>query len=272
MNLFFEKFWRKNYKWWYLFWFRFRSRGTYPINNLVFVFGQLIVLISSIAVWYASFNASHSLDKFEYVLNYFVVGHILYTLINVFPSWFIAPDINSGKISSVLIVPQKTLQYYLFYSYGNSFYQNLTSLTILALTSPLWWRFFILPQDFITLLLSVIAYICAFFILFFIETIIGFITFYTTETWALMTNFGSILNFFSGRLYPLDLVFSNFTLTIFNPFSFVFYQPLQIYLGKYDQQKALMAVSFGLIWVLILYKLSSILFKYGLKKYESVGL
>jgi ABC-type uncharacterized transport system permease subunit len=61
-------------------------------------------------------------------------------------------------------------------------------------------------------------------------------------------------------------------LGLLNPFGFMFFQPMQILLGKYDLNQILLTLLTSVIWAFVLILIANKVLKIGLKKNESVGL
>jgi len=97
-----------------------------------------------------------------------------------------------------------------------------------------------------------------------------------------VTNKGDVNNFcmavytaigiFSGGIIPLNILFKDYTWLQYNPFAFLLHWPMQIYLQDFELSTKLSLIGFAVTWLLLFYIISRFLFRFGLKRNESVGL
>ena len=89
---------------------------------------------------------------------------------------------------------------------------------------------------------------------------------------GIILNYTFLSSLLMGRSFPLNLLIDNFWINLANPFSFTFYHPVQIYLGKYDNFQTAIVFLGRIFWCAFLYFLAKFVFKMGLKRNESLGL
>lgn len=265
-----EKLLGKQYKWWVFIKYRVKRRFAYRINNLFFSLGEFLTLVSTISIWILASNGfSPSLnDKFTY----FIFGTIFYLLIYHWPSYDVGPEIRDGRITNTLLLPQNTFTYYWFRSYFFALVQGSTVISLILLASPIWYSWVTWPSNLLNWLLLLAFMPIAITIKFFTEMIVACFAFWSTEIDGLMINYTLFTNFFSGRLFPLNLIIGSFFINLINIFAFLFYHPMQIYLGKYDLTQTLLVFTSGIAWCFVLWLLAKWIFHAGLKRNESVGL
>jgi len=123
------------------------------------------------------------------------------------------------------------------------------------------------PYNTISLLLFGIVFFLSTIIIFYIEFIIGLISFYTLTTHSLHFTKVAILSVLSGGVIPISF-FPNIVQKILNisPFSGLIFNPINIYLGNYSRQKTITSILVQFFWILILLLLSNYLFKRVSKK------
>jgi ABC-2 type transport system permease protein len=81
------------------------------------------------------------------------------------------------------------------------------------------------------------------------------------------------INFFSGAYFTLALLpASILKVAMFMPFAYTFYVPTQIYLGKMSISEGWSGLLVSIVWLFVLYVIIKIIWKRGLKKYDSVGI
>jgi ABC-2 type transport system permease protein len=178
-----------------------------------------------------------------------------------------------GSTSTDLLKPQNYFVLKLFSTYGEAIVQNIIKgfLLIFTLVVLIFTKNISIfnPVNFGLFLLLVTA---GLLILYFIEMIVGFSAFFLRQINGVVLNFGFLLGILMGRVFPLDLLIPSFAINFFNPFAYLFFHPMQIYLGKYNSTETILVFLGGIAWCVILYFLANFVFKMGLKRNESVGL
>ena len=262
-------FLQSNYKWWYVFIYFIKRRTTYRIDNLLFALGQCLVVLGPILIWYLAIGQIN-LD-FKDKLTYLLVGNLFLCFIYQWPSFF-GFEISSGAHTRILITPVNFFKFIFFRFYGYAILQNLTQLLIIISSIFFLHSWILPPSSVLNLILVGLLALISVFILFFLELLVGLLAFFLTEINGVILNYGYINNLLSGRLFPLGLLIPYFWANALNPFSYLFYHPMQIYLGKYSSNQIFAVFGCGLLWIFILYIIAKMVFKLGLKKNESVGL
>ena len=265
-----QKLLGRNYKWWYMLSYFFKARTTYRFDNLFFASGQLLIIIGTILTWSVASEKSIFDPSFSQNLTYFVVGGVFTSFVYQWPSFY-GFMIKNGNITADLLRPQNFFSLVFCRYYGVAMFQNITLLFLILLISPIWiWN--IQSSTVEQILLFIICIPIAIVIQFFTEISIAFLAFFVTEINGITLNYGFIYNLFTGKLFPLHLLIPFFFIHIFNPYSYLFYHPMQIYLGEYDSIQTGWTLLGGVAWCVVLYFLAKLVFRLGLKRNESVGL
>ncbi len=258
-----QKLLGKNYKWWYLVVYTIKQNTTYLVSELFFQINQFLPIIAILII---SINTGESKD----ILTYLILGNIYFALTISPVSWDVDDDIKKGKISKRLLQPSNYLNFLFVKSVGEMLIASvgfliMGSIGILVFFSQMQ---FILNGFLYLILFAFISFI----IRFFIEIIVGAVAFWVTDAIGGIFLMKSIFVLFAGSLFPLSY-FGNFDKIIqYLPFAFTFYHPMQIYLDKYDTTETIWVFVGGIAWCIVLYFLTKLVFKLGLKKNESVGL
>jgi ABC-type uncharacterized transport system permease subunit len=259
----------KNYKWWYVYSYYLKIRTSSSWDSVLFVLGQLLSLVGVILIWYLSGNKL--LDfAFQSKLTYFLVGEIFSCLIFII-TCFEGFNIIRGNQTRIFLAPQNYFKVIFFRCWGDSSLQAFSKICFLFFFVILLSKYII----FYSFLNTFLALLFAFFgitISYFLESIISFCGFFLTRVNGVIMNFGLLVGLFSGKLFPLDLLIENFWVNLYNPFAYLFYHPMQIYLGKYSTNEILYTFLGGIAWCFVLWTLARVIFKLGLKKNEAVGL
>jgi ABC-2 type transport system permease protein len=262
-----EKLLGKHYKWWYLVKYCFKANLNYLWDELFSLFYQFTGLLAVVIVF---LNGNFPHKEIKTILTYLIIGNVFYALTNANIVWIIGNSIKDGKIANKLLLPSSYLGIHLSTSLSNCLAFFISQIIVLIPIILIFREYLSFSINGIIFLIfwSVITWL----IRFFIELISGFLAFWTTEIYGSANLTLALVTFFSGALFPLDFLGSNFNFLKYLPFAFTFHHPMQIYLGKYSNLEIFYTFLGGLVWCIMLYFLAKLVFKMGLKKNESVGL
>ncbi len=124
--------------------------------------------------------------------------------------------------------------------------------------------FYILPFIF-SIILSLFMY-------FFINFLLGLIGFWSPEIWAPRFIFITLLGFFAGSLFPLDILpRAVYEVLRLLPFTYLLYFPLKIYLGQLSFLEIATGLSVSVFWTFAIYFIVRTVWQKGLKSYTAYG-
>jgi ABC-2 type transport system permease protein len=247
-----------NYKWWYCFMFGVKANTTYAIADALYFLAQLLYVAGFIFLYSKLGNTG--------IVHEIILTNIFVSFASFRICYQVDAAISSGNLTAMLIQPSSTFLHFFCYNLGLAVRGIILNLILFIIVL----YYFSFSLD-VTRFMMVIP-VAAFFglaIMYFSDLIIGLMTFWTT------VGYGQISVYYS--LYALtnaSLISYTFLPNIvqYNPFAFVAYHPMQIYLGNYNTPKTLLVFLGGIGWCIILYLLAKWIFKLGLKRNEAVGL
>jgi ABC-2 type transport system permease protein len=106
-----------------------------------------------------------------------------------------------------------------------------------------------------------------------VSILIGFLSFWATEIAGIYYCLKTIIKFMSGTFFPISLLPLFFVkASYFLPFVYTIYIPVQLYLGKISFAEGLRGLAIEMLWLVVLYVIIKIVWRLGLKRYESVGI
>ena len=266
---FMQKLLGKNYKWWYLYLFTLKRRLSSLPDSLVFSLGHGIIIAGNLTVWWLSNNKQIDLtlsSKFSY----FLIGELYFATFLIFNSFY-GFYILRGSHTTKLLLPQSFFKLIMFQYIGEAAIQNVSKIVFITISIILMNSILSFSSIEQLGLLGLFTPI-SFSILFLIEFLVSMSAFFLTMINGIILNFNYLAVLLAGRLFPLNLLISDFKTNLLNPFAFTFYHPMQIYLGKYDFNQTILVFAGGISWCIILYFLAKWIFKLGLKRNEAVGL
>jgi ABC-2 type transport system permease protein len=259
-------------KWWYVIQYNFRSTSLSLNGNLINALAETIRILAVIYVWYYK---GSEVNVFVYLL----LGQVFKSLGEYYFYNLLSNSIETGKITSKLVLPTSNLSYYFFRGLGSRLPMNLAesvapliTLIILQLFSGLnlVQNFDFLRFGAIMVFFLPIAYTINYFIGYFVGSLAFFVK-DKKEIWGISTTATNLISVLRGTIIPLDKIPFPLFFTIL-PTSFALHHPMQIYLGKYSQTEISQTFASGILWCLAMWILARLVFRAGLKRNEAVGL
>jgi len=118
------------------------------------------------------------------------------------------------------------------------------------------------------LLSAVLGYLVCFFL----KLCIGFIGFWTNDIMGITTLYEMIANVLGGILIPIALLPDGLQVVArVLPIQAVYGVPLAILLGRGDGADPIWGLGLQVGWIVVLWALARVLWRAGLRQYESVG-
>ncbi|TAK95855.1 hypothetical protein EPO05_03085 [Patescibacteria group bacterium] len=241
-----------------------------------FTGGNFLELLAQLVLWSAIFQSTDIVKGYTSaeMMSYLVFGWIFRFLTTSYGyENLIYKDIQSGKLSNFIVKPISYLRYITADSIG----RVVIACSVIVLQAVVWIIFL---HDKLTVSLSVgtvlllVAFlVLSYFIKFFLSVLIGVVGMWTTEVSGVSYLSNVIVKLLSGAYFPMDLLPAGFVAVSFwFPFVYIFFVPMQLLIGKIDLWQGVQGLGVMLLWLVILYLLIKVVWKVGLKKYESVGI
>lgn len=260
-------------KYWLVFKNSIQKAIIYRFNTFV---GLLIHIISFGLIFYLWNSVYLSGGQVgSYSLRGIIIYYLLVIALNIVMrgnvvAWTTGDDIQQGTVTNYLLKPINFFWYKIFDALGALLYR-----VVIYAIAVLFILLFIHKYLSFSLSLETLFYFIAFVILGLIINLIFFYIIGITGFWlgtvqgfifAIMT----IVNFLSGTIIPLDLL-PNFLIVMsdFLPFKYMMFFPIAIFNGTVELHPSLFFSP--IIWIIILYTISILVFKQGIKKYEGYG-
>lgn len=245
----------------------------YRINVFIDFFRHTVMFFIQIFLWKVIFENTDNFQGYEYkdVVGYYMFNIFVGQLVFVRASHKVMWHIKDGGLSVSLIKPFSYFRAILFERLGTKFYPLLFSL--LYFVAIFLVRPFGISISFLNLILFVPAVAIGFYINYVLGFIIGCIAFWAKSIGGLITLLDQFFDFLTGRWVPLDMLGSLLGgILIMLPFSLVNFVPLQIILGRLSTDEIIEKFLIGVVWAIIFALLRKIIWKMGVKEFESVGI
>lgn len=249
---------------------------SFRIDILFYRFSNVVDILAQIIIWTFVFQNNEIVSGYTYneMLTYIIIGWLMvYITSNYGLENNISRDIHEGNLSNFLVKPIDYIKYIIIFTIG----RNVIALTFgLATAGVLIFFMFdkiIIENNLLKLIIIAGMLVGGFFINLMISMLIGMAAFWTESVSGIRYSTRVLVSFLSGRLFPLNMLpIFYFKLTLFFPFVYVYFIPLQLYLGKISIRQSMVYLVVEILWLVLLYSSVRLLYKKGLKKYEGVGI
>ncbi len=246
----------------------------YRISFIIWRVRFVLQVLTLYVLWIAVIPKDGNLFGYSQslMLTYIIGTSLIGTLVMSSKTVNIGSEINEGQLSSHLLKPVHYLVYYFVKDIGDKginvvFAIGELLLLFIFLRPPLFFQ-----TDLVIISLSIIATLLALLLYFFFSALMGLFGFWSNETWGPRFIFFQLLMFFSGGLFPLDILPKTFfELIAFLPFPYLMYFPLKIYLGQLAFPEVIKGIAIALVWIFVMYKITLFSWQKGLRVYTAQG-
>ncbi|MBU0975783.1 MAG: ABC-2 family transporter protein [Patescibacteria group bacterium] len=208
------------------------------------------------------------------IIIYYLLTIVLHGLTTSQSARDLRDSILTGQLSSNLVKPFKVSIYLL-----TKHFARVTSETILhvLLVCPILFLFPSLVGEFhigtVSLLQFVIVVAFSSVLNFNIFFTIGLAAFWTKEATGLQAVIRNSTRLFTGELMPVDLFPQVIQkITVLLPFQYILFFPIKILLSDVSLKTFTDALLVIIIWNIFFCVINFLLWKFGLKQYEAVGI
>jgi ABC-2 type transport system permease protein len=252
---------------------RLAYRGDFVLGTLM----RFMPIITQIFLWTAVFGAAGSGSMAGYTRNDVVAYYLLTMVARSFSSMpglasGIATQIRTGEIKKFLIQPMDLIGFSLLSRIGHKLVYYGVAIGPFALVFYLCRGFFPGWPPAETLVAFVVSLLLSFLLGFFLEISLGLAGFWTLEISSLLFIYMLFNFFFSGHMFPLDIVPEPWQ-TVFGylPLKYLAYFPAAVFLGKIPPDALWQEVGVEAAWVLFFIGLSRWLMNAGYRRYSGFG-
>ena len=247
----------------------------YRVESAIYFLYEMVPPIMMAFVWLAVYEdqgtvAGYALGE---MLAYTVGVMVLRGTVTIHVEWALDHEIRQGLLSTQLIRPYN----YWGFLFADAVAWRAVRLTfaVPALLGCLYWlgpslEGVTFPIERLPALAVTVA--LAFVLCFFLKLCVGFIGFWTNEIMGITTLYEVIASVLGGILIPIALL-PDWLQTVARllPIQAIYGVPLAVLLGKGEGADPLPGILLQLGWIVVLWALAMVLWRAGLRQYESVG-
>lgn len=248
-------------------------RGDFALGTLM----RFLPLVTQVFLWTAVFAAVDRGTVAGYTLDEFIVYYLLTNVARAFSSMpglanGIARQIRSGEVKKFLIQPIDMIGFLLLSRVAHKLVYYLVALGPFALVFYLCRGYFHQLPDLPTWCAVIASLVMGFLIGFFLESLMGMLGFWLLEVSSLLFVFILFTFFFSGHMFPLDMIPEPWgSIILLLPLQYLAYFPAAVFLGKIAGTDLIWGMAAQVAWLVALIVANRVAFHYGVRRYAGYG-
>lgn len=261
-------------KYWTIFKANLASFFEYRTSLVIWFLVDLVVLASAVFLWLAVYREHQSVGGYNFfqILIYFILVPVVGNLTSVHNVDILPFQIKNGDISTELLKPYSIAGAYYVKPIALKVSQQFFKMPVLLILLCLVFHFFKVNLNLGSLILGVFVCPLAYTLNFLIDLCVSYTAFWVDDAWALTHLKYICLAIFGGMLFPLNLVSAGLSpLFNFLPFHLIIFFPIQIIQGLATTGQITSSLFSLLIWIIVLFSLSKVIWHQGLRKYGAYG-
>ncbi len=255
-----------------------KETSTYRVNWIFAVMGNILGCFVSFFIWRTVFLSSEnsSLNGFTFpqMIVYIFLMFLTNTLIISGGTYDIAEEIRDGSIAMRMLKPISYNSTFLFQELGNKILTTciLVIPIIIGIEIARTYLLGVIQFSALNLLLYFFSCILAYLINFFFNICFGFIAFITKHLWGANMIKNCIVGFLSGAMIPFSFFPKAIeNIFLFLPFASLNYTPVMVYMSFYKGMNVLYYLGLQLLWVLLFWGFSKLLWDFSIKRLSIQG-
>ena len=245
----------------------------YRVAFLIWVVEDVLGALISLGVWLAVLEHSERLplDRAQLV-TYFLAQGLVASCTNAWLIYFVPEEIRDGHLSQKLLRPVPPMAHWVANNLGEKALRLLLHVPVVCAVGACFHADLRLPGDGWTWVLAVIAVLLAAAVAFLLDLLIVLTAFWFQDVWGLNNAFRLGKRFLNGRLIPLALFPAWLAGAVeAQPFRYTLSFPLEVLTGSLTPDAVARGFAWQVGWVIGLYLLYRVQWRYGLRAYSAVG-
>ncbi|MEK7559115.1 MAG: ABC-2 family transporter protein [Patescibacteria group bacterium] len=247
---------------------------TYRASFVMWRVRNIIQLLSIYFLWSVVLPPGKTLLGYSQslMLTYILGTSLLDSIVLSSRTYIVGEEINNGNLMNFLLRPINYFAYWFAKDAGDKLMNICFSAVELTLIFLVLRPPFFLQTNIFYIFFFICSVILSLFNYFFLNFLLGLIGFWSPEVWAPRFIFITVLGFFAGSLFPLDILPNAvYNIMKFLPFFYLLYFPLKVYLGQLSFLEITSGLLISSFWAFGIYFLVNIIWKKGLKSYTAYG-
>lgn len=247
---------------------------TYRLSFVLWRFRVVIQLLITYFLWFSIFAQNQTIFGYtqQTILTYILLGSLIRPLVMGTRTQEVGNLIVNGDLAHYLLRPVRMLSYFISRDIAdkllNIFFAVFEVSVLLYLLKPP----IFLQTDILMLLLTILSLCIGTILFFYFSVLLSLLGFWTPDVWAPRFLSFVLIEFFTGMLFPLDILPQPlYAFSQLLPFSYFIYFPLKVYLGAMSQPFILQGFVIGMVWVVLFHFLYRSVWTKGIRVFTAVG-
>ena len=248
--------------------------ATYRLSFILWRARLVVQLLVVYFMWLAIFSGHQELFGYTQgaMLTYILFSSFVRPFVMGTRTQEVAEFIRSGSLSNYLVRPMRFLGFCASRDIADKLLNVIFAVfeiivLYLLLRPPL-----MIQTNMVMILLAFIALVMGMILFFYFSLLISYFGFWTPDVWAPRFLSFVFAEFFTGALFPLDILSAPlYLLSRSLPFFYFIYFPLKVYLGQLSPIEILQGFLVGLVWTVGLWGCARIVWLRGLRAYTAEG-
>jgi ABC-2 type transport system permease protein len=233
----------------------FQTRYVYRSAVLISFSGAMFQMIIQICIWSTLFRSGSGFATnvtFQDMINFIIINQIIMSLTQSKIGSVMSEKIREGTIALDFVRPV-TMKYGIIAGQLGENLFNLTFNTIPLCICAIVFLGFKLPEDPYYLILFFISFIYGIIIIYTIHYILGLLAFWLESPWYIPFFVRACLLLFGGTFTPIWFYPAFLArLCRFLPFSYISFEPINIYLEKISKKEGIAVLLIQFAWIVVL--------------------
>ncbi len=225
-------------------------------------------------MWLAIFSEHKELFGYTQaaMLTYVLFSSFVHPFVMGTRTQEVSEFIRSGSLSNYLVRPMRFLGFCASRDIADKLLNVIFAVFEIIVLYFLLRPPLMIQTNVVMTLLAFVALVMGMILFFYFSLLISYFGFWTSDVWAPRFLLYVMMEFFTGALFPLDILPAPlYALSQSLPFYYFIYFPLKVYLGQLAPMAMLQGFLVGLVWVGGLWGLAHIVWMRGLRVYTAEG-
>lgn len=238
------------HRYWTLCKVSFQERMEYRWNTFYYMLMAVVPALVAIYLWGVVFSTGRSNESVSQITTYYLVASFIGWRIADF-HWLIMWDIREGRLANYLLRPMSYPAATFWYEAGGRSWSTVQTLPIFVVMAILLGDNFKAPANPLNWLLTLIAFLVAWVLNFFITASLGLITIWQNQPEGFFALYSFGARCLGGVLVPISLMPGGFGEWLqWLPFAYIFSLPVRIFQGL-PADKILQGFTVQAFWLLL---------------------
>jgi len=253
----------------------YKEWSAYRTHSMVSILVGPLFFVVQMVIWNAVYSGKETIGglTLQMMLGYYSISILINYLVMDFADWNLQMLIHTGKYITFALRPLHHRFFALSQKIGHRILGLIFEFIPVLLILTVVFKLNMIPDSLLWFILSVVF---SFLITFYVNYSIGILGFWLTKTAGIRSAVKLIIALSSGSLIPLSFfpVWCQ-SLFFFLPFQHTVYVPSMVFIGRYDLAGMTLPIPVivGIqgIFVILMFVLSEVLYRFGNRRFTAVG-